>query len=136
MPPPAPRPSGRRLAAAALLVGVTLVHGLLGLELGENRLGEGAADRAPKAIDVAFVRELSPSLPPVAVATAPVLAPTARVIPAEPAASAVKAEKAKKDEPAAEPRKPEPAADPEPTPLPLPEPAPVVAEAPAPASAP
>lgn len=82
----------RRFGLAALVAGVTLAHWLLGLELGDNRLGEGAADRAPKLIDVAFVRELAPSLPPVAAAALPVLPPPTQVMAAAPTASAVSGE--------------------------------------------
>jgi Protein of unknown function (DUF3108) len=117
----------RRLAAGSLLVGVTLVHGCLGLEVVQSRLGEGAADQAPKALSVAFVKELAPTVPPVAVAPVPPQAAVA--VAAAPAASAAEADVAA-EAPSQEPPPPEP----EPPAEPPPAPASAVAEAPAPAA--
>lgn len=110
----------RQLAAAGLLLVVTLVHGCLGLEVVQSRLGEGAADTAPKAISVAFVKELAPSVPPVAAAPAP-----ARALPAVVVAPAAAA-----SQPAAREKPPEP--EPEPAPPPPEAPASAVAQAPEP----
>ena len=79
MPAAGPRP--RRAAAAVLVAGVALAHlWMADRVLLEDRLGEGAADTAPKRIDVAFVRELAPAEPP---------PPPARVAPPPPAPAAV-----------------------------------------------
>ena len=58
----------RRTAWVSLLLVVTAGHVWLWAQLPDSRLGEGAADEAPRAIDVAFVRELAPTSPPVHVA--------------------------------------------------------------------
>lgn len=66
----------------------------------QDRLGEGASDRSPAAIEVAFVKALAPSLPPVAVAPPPPAPrPAARpaVIAPQPAASAPEPETALAD---------------------------------------
>ena len=58
-------PQGRRRAAAlALLLAVTLAHLWVSNRLAESRIGLGAADTAPRRIEVAFVRELAQSNPP------------------------------------------------------------------------
>ena len=54
----------RRAAGLALVLAVTLVHLGLSSELLASRLGAGAADTAPRRIDVAFVRELAQAAPP------------------------------------------------------------------------
>jgi hypothetical protein len=90
----------RRAAALGLLaLVVTALHLVVASRALESRLGEGAADRTPRRIEVAFVRELAPAEPP----TPPVRrrpAPARRAAPAAaPAAST----------PEAEPAGPEPA---------------------------
>jgi Protein of unknown function (DUF3108) len=60
-----------RLAWWVAIAVVLLAHMGIARWVDGNRLGAGAADRAPKAIDVAFVRELAPTVPPVMVAPAP-----------------------------------------------------------------
>ena len=59
-------PRRRRAAVLALVVAVSLAHWWLGHLLPLSRLGEGAAERMPKRIEVAFVRELAPAAPPAA----------------------------------------------------------------------
>ena len=54
----------RRAAVLALVVAVSLAHWWLGQWLPLARIGDGAADRMPKRIEVAFVRELAPAAPP------------------------------------------------------------------------
>lgn len=79
-----------RLAWWVAIVVVLLAHAVIVRLVDDNRLGAGAADRAPKAIEVAFVRELAPTVPPVIAAPAPP-SPSRRqrvVAPAPPAASA------------------------------------------------
>ncbi len=60
----------RKAAVLALAVVVTVMHGCLATLLPEARLGEGAADRMPRRIEVAYVRELAQAAPP---AVAPVM---------------------------------------------------------------
>ena len=48
---------GRRAAVLVLVVAVSLAHWGLAWLLPLPRLGEGAADRMPQRIEVAFVRE-------------------------------------------------------------------------------
>lgn len=121
--PAAPPRRLRQLAAAGLLLAVTGVHGCLGLEVVQSRLGEGAADSAPKPISVAFVKELAPSVAPVAAPP-----PPPRRVPAVAVASTAAA---------SQPELPRQEAKPEPPPEPLPEPpeapASVLAQAPDPA---
>lgn len=88
-----------RLAWCVALAVVLLVHAWVGQTVAENRIGPGAADRAPKAIDVAFVRELAPTTPPVAVAPPPPPPPAARPALAQPAASAPKPAEAAETKP-------------------------------------
>ncbi|MGM9488963.1 DUF3108 domain-containing protein [Ideonella sp. YS5] len=79
----------RRLGALLLVLAVSAAHWWVASQLPDSRLGEGAADDMPEAIEVAFVRELAPAAPPVFVAAAqprPAPAPVAR--PPRPAASA------------------------------------------------
>lgn len=63
----------RRSAWLVLMLVVSTAHWWLASQLPDSRFGEGAAaDDAPEAIEVAFVRELAPALPPVhAVAPSP-----------------------------------------------------------------
>lgn len=62
----------RRRQLAGLAVAVALTHLWLAGQLWPARLGTGAADDAPRRIEVAFVRELAPAAPPpVAPTTAP-----------------------------------------------------------------
>ena len=116
---------GRRLAL--LSVFVLAVHLWLAGEVMVPRLGEGAADRAPTRMEVAFVRELQQSAPAAAPAPA---APARRAAVPAPAASAAPVVIEAPLEPALEPLPPtEPAASvavaeapPEPIPpLPLPQ---------------
>jgi len=92
------------MAALALLLGVTLAHLWASNRLAESRIGLGAADTAPRRIEVAFVRELAQRDPPLA---APAPAPRRMAHKAAPA-------------PAAAASEPAAAAPPEPAP-PLPE---------------
>ena len=57
----------RRAAWCVLLFAVSAAHWWVGGQLPDSRFGEGAADEegVPPAIDVAFVRELAPTAPPV-----------------------------------------------------------------------
>jgi hypothetical protein len=72
----------RRSAWLVLLLVVCAVHWWLASQLPDSRFGEGAAaDDAPEAIEVAFVRELAPTLPPVhAVAPSPPPPPAERTV--------------------------------------------------------
>ena len=60
----------RRRALLLLALVVALAHWWLGEWLPLARIGDGAADRMPKRIEVAYVRELAPAAPP---AVAPVV---------------------------------------------------------------
>jgi hypothetical protein len=60
------QPTRRRVALLALAVLVSLLHGWLALQLPDLRIGDGSAERMPKRIEVAFVRELAPAAPPAA----------------------------------------------------------------------
>jgi hypothetical protein len=89
-----PARARRPLALAALALLVLLLHGWLVTQLPLARLGEGAAERMPKRLEVAYVRQLAPAAPP-AVAPVVVAAPN-RAAPrpaaaAQPAASAASA---------------------------------------------
>jgi hypothetical protein len=53
-----------------VLAGVVLLHGGLVWQIQDSRLGEGKSRPAPPAMDVTFVRELQPTVPPVLVAQA------------------------------------------------------------------
>lgn len=119
------RLSRRRTAAAALGAGVVVVHLWLADGVLESRLGEGAADRTPARIEVAFVKTLVPEAPP---AAPPVVAPRPRPRPKAALAAAPPAS-APEPAPLVEPPPPEVAAalPPEPTPVaaaPAPEPPP------------
>lgn len=80
----------RRSAWMALLLAVSVVHWWVAGQLPDSRFGEGAeADDTPEAIEVAFVRELAPTLPPVHAAAPPTPPPAQRAVSvAERAASA------------------------------------------------
>jgi hypothetical protein len=88
----------RRLGALLLVLAVSMAHWWVAGQLPDSRLGEGAGDDMPEAIEVAFVRELAPAAPPVFVAVAP---PPPRPVarPPRPAASAA----SQASEPASEP---------------------------------
>jgi Protein of unknown function (DUF3108) len=92
------------LAWALVFVAVVLAHAWLGQRVLDSRIGAGAADRAPKALSVSFVKELAPTLPPVAVAPA---APPPRPRPAAnraaQAAAAASAASAAEPDPALQP---------------------------------
>lgn len=82
-------PHKRRAAWWAVLLAVLLVHACMGREVLDSRLGEGAAERLPPTIEVAFVQELAPTAVPVHAAATPptaAAAPTA-ADPAPPASS-------------------------------------------------
>ena len=83
----------RRRALLLLALAVAVAHWWLAEWLPLARIGDGAADRMPKRIEVAYVRELAPAAPP---AVAPVVvAPKARprrAKPPVPAAAASAAE--------------------------------------------
>jgi Protein of unknown function (DUF3108) len=125
-------PIRRRTALGLLALAVLLLHGWLAQYLPELRFGDGQAERMPKRIEVAFVRELAPAAPP---AVAPVrVAPQRKRAAAskpQPAASAAQAETPAEPLLAEAPLPEPPAAEPKPPPpeLPQPEPMPVVAEA-------
>jgi hypothetical protein len=59
-------PMRRRTAVLGLVVLVSLVHWWLAHLLPPVRIGDGSAERMPKRIEVAFVRELAPAAPPAA----------------------------------------------------------------------
>ncbi len=62
----------RRAGWCGLLVAVAIGHWWLAAQLPDSRLGEGDADDdAPRAIEIAFVRELQPAAPPVYAAPPP-----------------------------------------------------------------
>lgn len=132
-------PPRRRFAFAALVLAVLAVHGGLAALL-RDHIGEfHAAAAMPPRIEVAYVRELEPAVPPPVVAPpAPPPAPPRRVkAPAAPASAPAAPELP--PPPAAEPPPPEPlpqstiAAAPAEPAASMPQ-APLVAEAPAPAA--
>jgi len=111
-------PWQRRVGASALAVGVAVVHGCVADRVAEQ-MSDFSVDMAmPPRIEVAYVREMEPSAPPVA-APAP-LAPKARRT--KGAAASASAPQA------VAPAEPEMPPEPAPAPPP-PEPAPVVATA-------
>jgi hypothetical protein len=59
-------PLRRRTAVLGLAVVVSLAHWGLGRLLPQVRIGDGSAERMPKRIEVAYVRELAPAPPPAA----------------------------------------------------------------------
>ncbi len=86
------RPARRRAALLGLVGLVALLHGLVAWLLPLPRIGEGAAERMPARIEVAYVRELTPAPPPlVAPAPPPRRRAAPRVAAPAPAASAVPA---------------------------------------------
>lgn len=135
----------RRAAAAGVGVAVAAVHLWLADGVLEPRLGDGAADRTPARIEVAFVKTLVPEAPP---AAPPVVVPWPRpkaAVAAAPPASAPTAEPPvppPSDSAAAPPPEPTPVATapvpepPPPAPAPAPEPAPLPLAASAAESAP
>lgn len=83
--------TGRRRAALLGLTAVVLaLHWLAALLLPLARIGDGAAERMPRRIEVAYVRTLTPTAPPqVAPVVVPARKPARRAArPARPAASA------------------------------------------------
>lgn len=62
------RSTGRRWAWWAVLAGVGLLHGGVVWRGQDTSLGDGAAPKAPAAMDVTFVHELMPAAPPQRVA--------------------------------------------------------------------
>jgi hypothetical protein len=128
----------RRLAFAALVLGVLVAHGWLAETL-RDHLGDIRAERSmPPRIEVAYVRELEPAVPPAVTPAAPLPKPkpARRVRPAAKPASAPEPAP-----PEAEPLPPEPPPPPPREPLlaqaaPEPEAPASAAEAPAAASAP
>jgi hypothetical protein len=75
----------RRAAVLALVVVVSLAHWWLAKLLPDMRLGEGSAERMPRRIEVAYVRDLAQTAPP----AAPPVVVRARK-PARPKAAAAK----------------------------------------------
>jgi hypothetical protein len=118
----------RRVAVLALVVAVSLAHWWLGQWLPLARIGEGAADRMPKRIEVAFVRELAPAAPPpppvVVARKAPKARPKPVPAPAEAASAPVTEDSAAQ---ALAQLPPLPAAEPPPVPPPPAEEPPVAA---------
>jgi len=81
----------RRTAVLGLVVVVSLLHWALGQFLPPLRIGDGSAERMPKRIEVAYVRELAPAAPPPAapVVVAQRASPRPKAVPKPvPAASA------------------------------------------------
>ena len=79
----------RRLGWCLLLLLVGTAHMWLTAQLPESHFGDGADEDVPRAIEVAFVRELAPTTPPVHAASPPAPRRVARVVRRpEPAASA------------------------------------------------
>ncbi len=81
----------RRVAVLLLALAVSLAHWWLAQLLPDVRIGDGSAERMPKRIEVAYVRELAQAAPP---AAAPVVVATPRParpkkpVPAKPAEAA------------------------------------------------
>lgn len=98
-----PHRARRRAAWCGLLLAVSIAHWWVGGQLPDSRFGEGAADEdgVPVAIDVAFVRELAPTAPPVHAAPRTVRARAAPA--ARRAASAAAAASASASTPPSEP---------------------------------
>jgi hypothetical protein len=128
-----PRSRRRRAGLVALALVVSLGHWAVMRLLPELRIGDGSAERMPKRIEVAFVRELAPAAPPpppVVVARKAPKAPKARPKPVPAPAEAASAPAAEDSAAQALAQLPPlPVAEPEPTPEPTPTP---VEEAPAP----
>jgi hypothetical protein len=84
-------PLRRRTAVLGLVVVVSLLHWALGQLLPPLSIGDGSAERMPKRIEVAYVRELAPAAPPAAapVVVAQRASPRPKAVPKPvPAASA------------------------------------------------
>lgn len=92
----------------ALVAIVSMAHWWLATLLPQVRLGEGSAERMPKRIEVAFVRELAQAAPPVA---APVAVAKRRAARPKPAAAPKPAEAASAPDSAAQAEFPAPSAD-------------------------
>jgi hypothetical protein len=96
----------RRTAVLGLVVLVSLAHWGLALLLPPVRIGDGSAERMPKRIEVAFVRELAPAAPPAAapvMTTQPAQRRTKAAAKPASAASAARDEVAEAVEPLPEP---------------------------------
>lgn len=95
-------PRARRRAAFVLLVlAVVAVHGCIGEQIAIRVMDLAASASMPARIEVAYVRELVPSAPPVVVAPRPVPPPShPPVIPARPASAPQVAAKRSSPEPA------------------------------------
>lgn len=119
---PGPQGRGQRLL---LGLGLVLLHLWLLDDLARSRLGEGAGERPPPRIEVAFVRELAPAAPPAAVAPAPAAAPPPRLAAVADSAKAPPLPPKPASAPSPELPAPVLAEAPPPTPPPLPPPAPV-----------
>lgn len=111
-------PARRRIAFAALVAGVLLLHGGLAERLGDHLGDIRAASAMPPRIVVAYVRELEPAAPPVMVPASPVPPPAPRRRAPRPAAAASAVA------PTVVPAPPEPEPMPEPPPPPVAELAP------------
>ncbi len=81
-------PARRRIAFAALVAGVLLLHGGLAERLGEHLGDIRAASVMPPRIVVAYVRELEPAAPPAVAPAPPVPPPAPRRRAPRPAAAA------------------------------------------------
>lgn len=78
----------RRVAWWLSLLLVLLAHACVGHQVLDSQIGDGDASTVPEAIDVAFVRELAPTTPPVLAAATP---PVPVAAAAQPASSPAKA---------------------------------------------
>jgi len=105
----------RRVAAVALVLGVIVVHGCVTQGVLERMGDLGRSEAMPQRMEVAYVREMELSAPPVA-------APAAPAAPVEPTAAVAPPKK----KPKPKPKPPKAASAPE---LAASEPATVVAEA-------
>jgi hypothetical protein len=68
----------RRAAWVAVLLAVMLVHGWVGDRLADDLVGWGAGDKPVQRMEVAFVRELQPSVPPSVVVRPAISRPKAK----------------------------------------------------------
>jgi hypothetical protein len=108
----------RHAALLALVVSVVTVHGCITQHVAD-RVGDlGAAAAMPMRIEVAYVRELTPSAPPALAPAAPPPAPRVASRPARPASAPAPRPDVEiaRDEPAPEPAPPMEPAAPEPAP--------------------
>ncbi len=105
-----------------LVAGVAVAHLLLAERLAQDRFGWGTGDAPPPRIEVAFVRELAPTVPPPVVAPAVRAEPRLAAVAPKPVASAPQTVAKREPEPPA--AKPEPEPEPPPAAEPVPEPAP------------